>query len=179
MANAFTATRTARPWKVAADWTIFSWRVARFSNFYMAEIWLIFLLQSLLLNYFTEIQITFKVAFFLCSFIDSFFVFSLFGLSFANLENIIIIEFRHFVWIFKEILLQISQLFFDHCFPFVFINFFDGCIESFVSTTKPGLWCRGWHYFLYRYNISLIILTNEKHHKPHMSSNSDSLNSCN
>ncbi len=126
------------------------------SNYNITKIWLRFLLKRLLLDDFSEIQVTFQMALFFSTLVDSFLIFTFPRLSLSHLKAIFIIKLRHLVWVLKEIFLQISQLFLYDCFSLVLIDLANSSREAFISSSLAGLWYSTRHYIiLYPQSINM------------------------
>lgn len=121
-ANSFATSRAAGPWKISTNRTVLSGGISRLANLDITKIGLFFLFQSLFLNHFSEIYISFQLAFLLDSFDDPFLVFEF--ASFAIFfKHIMIIKFCHFIWILIKIILQIHQFLLSDGFSLIGIDF--------------------------------------------------------
>jgi hypothetical protein len=154
LANSFSASRTAWPWQITANRTIFSRRISRSSYFYITKIGLDFLFKPLFLNDFTKVQVTFQMTLLFCSFIYSLLIFMFAGLAFSDFESLVIVNFCHFIRILKKILFKVPQFFLYNCFSFVLIDLADCSRESFISPTMAGFRYSAWHY-IYNQKIDI------------------------
>ena len=139
LANSLSASGAAWPRQISANRAIFSWRISCFSHFNIYKIRLFFLLKTLFLNNFSQIQIPFQLALFLDSLDNTLLVFK-FPCFTIFFEYIMIIKLGHFIWILKEIILQVHEFVLCDCFSLIGINF-PSWVESIGSVAMASSDC--------------------------------------
>lgn len=138
LADPFSTSGTTGSWQITTDRAILARGISRSSYFDVHEVRLSFLLETFLLDDFSEIKIPLQVAFLFGSFVDPLLVLPLSGFAFANLEALVVIELSHLVRILKEIFLKKPQFLLNDCSSLVLIDFPDCSSKAFVSAPVAG-----------------------------------------